>query len=246
MRTQLSVAILFFTVLIMSFSNDLALALSLKELNSEKTPFQLPELPYPVDAFTFAIDAETMTIHHQKHHKGYVDNANKFLSPKVVTMDELLKTMDQYPEEVRNNVGGHWNHRFFWSILTPETKKQKMPKRLLKEINKYFQSFENFQSEFENQGLKRFGSGWVWLIRDSHGELKIVLTPNQDNPLMNLSAIPQGYPILGIDVWEHAYYLKYKNKRGEYLKTIWSIINWDQVNRFDLEALALIKKSHKR
>jgi Fe-Mn family superoxide dismutase len=172
-----------------------------------------------------------MTIHHTKHHQAYIENANKLLPEYKLTLGEILSKIQDYPVGVRNNVGGHFNHAFFWSILTPNKKDNVVPKKLLNAIEKKFGSFDQFKNEFESAALSRFGSGWVWLIKTESGDLQIITTANQDNPLMG-NADQKGQPILGVDVWEHAYYLKYQNKRGEYLKQIWSVINWTQVAKY--------------
>lgn len=211
---------------------------SLKSLNNEKFPLQLPKLEYATDSLIQAVDKETMEIHHGKHHKAYVDNANNLLPKENKKVIQVLKSISQYPAGVKNNVGGHWNHAFFWKVLTPDVKKQTMPSRLQKEIESTFGSVENFKAEVEKQGASRFGSGWVWVIRNGDKKLEITATEYQDNPLMDSAAV-KGTPVLGIDVWEHAYYLKYQNKRADYLKGIWSIINWKQVDEFDREALKM-------
>jgi Fe-Mn family superoxide dismutase len=206
-------------------------ASSLKSILSETPPFQLPKLNYSYEALEPYVDTQTMTIHYTKHHQAYVDNANKLLPESKLTLGEILSKIEDYPVDVRNNVGGHFNHAFFWSILTPNKKDNVVPKKLLKAIEKKFGSFDQFKNEFESAALSRFGSGWVWLIKTENGDLRIVTTPNQDNPLMG-NADQKGQPILGVDVWEHAYYLKYQNRRAEYLKQIWSVINWTQVAKY--------------
>lgn len=218
--------------------SSLTFAASLKFLNQEKFPLKLPKLDYAMDALTQAVDKETMEIHHGKHHLAYVNNANIALPSTKKTVLEILKSVSTYPAAVKNNVGGHWNHAFFWKVLTPDTKKQALPARLQKEIETQFGSFDQFKAEFEKQGASRFGSGWVWLIRDENKKLQITATEYQDNPLMDTATV-KGIPVFGIDVWEHAYYLKYQNKRADYLKGMWSIINWKQVDDFDLEALKM-------
>lgn len=190
--------------------------------------FYLEELPYSYDALQPFMDKETVEIHYSKHHKAYVDNLNKLVENLNFnySLEELLKNLENLPKEivtgVKNNGGGHYNHTLFWKILTPE--KQEISKEFLNEINKTFGSFENFKNQFEEAGKKHFGSGWVWLIKTNEG-LKIVTTPNQDTPF-NL-----GKPILAVDVWEHAYYLKYQNRRADYLSNIWNIINWQYVEK---------------
>jgi Fe-Mn family superoxide dismutase len=218
--------------------------MSLKKLCSFKAPFYLDPLPYQAAALEPVIDKETMTIHHDKHHKTYVDNLNKFLTevkdqPADADLETIFKNISRYPLSVRNNGGGHWNHTFFWTVLTPDEGKRKMPSRLTREIEATFGSLEDFKAQFEKAGTGQFGSGWVWLIRDNSGDLKITSTKNQDNPMMEKCEV-KGLPILGVDVWEHAYYLKHHEKRADYLKGIWDAINWDQVNAYDKEILERI------
>lgn len=217
---------------------------SLASLCQLKAPFTLSPLPYAPEALEPVIDKETMIVHHDKHHKTYVDNLNKFLAevkdqPNDVELERIFKNIDSYPVSVRNNGGGHWNHSFFWSVLTPDKNKREMPKRLQREIEATFHSLEEFKTQFEKAGTGQFGSGWVWLVRATSGELKICATKNQDNPLMGQSET-SGRPIFGVDVWEHAYYLKHHEKRADYLKGIWEAVNWDQVNAYDKEALERI------
>lgn len=209
----------------------------LKDLNSQKSPFQLPALPYAADSLARAIDAETMNIHHGKHHQAYVDNANKALGDKKTKLIDLLITASKQNAAIRNNAGGHWNHAFFWTVLSGNATDNKVPARLQKEIEAKWGSFEAFQKEFEKAGAGQFGSGWVWLIRTSDG-LELSATKNQDNPLMD-DADKRGWPVLGADVWEHAYYLKYQNKRADYLKNFWSVVNWKAVDKYDQEAKKL-------
>ena len=210
-------------------------AATLTELNNEKLPLKLPALTYSFDSLLPIIDKETMEIHHGKHHKAYIDNANKALPKENRNVLAILKKVSKEPDSVRNNVGGHWNHSFFWTLLTPDKTKNQMSENFKNEINKHFGDFEKFKLEFESAGSARFGSGWVWLIRNKKNKLEIVSTANQDNPIMDVVKI-NGWPILGVDVWEHSYYLKYQNKRAEYLKNIWNIINWAQVESYDEEA----------
>jgi Fe-Mn family superoxide dismutase len=207
---------------------------ALKDLNELVSPFTLAPLPYAVDSLTKAIDAETMGIHHDKHHKAYVDNANKALEGRKSKLIDLLLTASQQSAAIRNNAGGHWNHSFFWSVLSGKETDNKIPQRLKKEIEEKWGTFEKFQEEFEKVATSQFGSGWAWLIRTPEG-LEITSTPNQDNPLMD-TATKRGWPLLGVDVWEHAYYLRYQNKRAEYLKNFWSIVNWKQVDAYNREA----------
>lgn len=211
---------------------------SLRSLGEEKFPLKLPALPYATNSLTQAVDQETMEIHHSRHHKAYVDNANKALPAEKRSVFEILTKVSGETTTVRNNVGGHWNHSFFWLMLTPDSKKNTLSANFRKEIEKYFGTFEQFKSDFEKAGASQFGSGWVWLIRTADGELKITTTVNQDNPLMDTAPL-RGWPVLGIDVWEHSYYLKYQNKRADYLKSMWTIINWKKVEEFDREARRL-------
>lgn len=191
--------------------------------------FTLPPLPYAPDALEPHIDKETMQIHHDKHHQAYVDNLNKAVAGtehENKSLEQLLASAGSISPAVRNNGGGHWNHTFFWEILTPGGSKQ--PTGAVAEgINSAFGSFDTFKEKFNNAGLTRFGSGWAWLI-SRNGKLEIASTPNQDNPLMDVAEV-KGTPILGVDVWEHAYYLKYQNRRAEYLNAFWNVINWDKV-----------------
>ncbi len=189
--------------------------------------FTLPQLKYSYGALEPHIDAQTMEIHHTKHHQAYVDNLNKALPENTKSLEEILENISTYPVVVRNNAGGHWNHSFFWEIMGPNAGGEPGGE-LAEEINKSFGSFEKFKEEFENAAKTRFGSGWAWLVKTSDG-LKICSTPNQDNPLMDLAEV-KGVPILGLDVWEHAYYLKYQNKRPDYISAFWSVVNWEEVS----------------
>jgi superoxide dismutase, Fe-Mn family len=191
--------------------------------------FTLPALPYAHDALEPHIDALTMQIHHGKHHQAYVDNLNKAIAGtphENKSLEELVKAAGTISPAVRNNGGGHWNHSFFWELLAPNTGGQPTG-ALADAINDVFGSFDSFKEKFNAAGTTRFGSGWAWLIINN-GTLQITSTPNQDNPLMDVAEV-KGTPILGIDVWEHAYYLKYQNRRPEYLTNIWNVINWNKV-----------------
>jgi superoxide dismutase, Fe-Mn family len=195
-------------------------------------PFTLPPLPYEYNALEPHIDTETMQLHHDKHHAGYVTNLNKALAKypdlQNKTLTELLQSIDQVPEDirnaVRNNAGGHFNHTMFWTIMSPKGGGQPTGK-LAAAINKSFGSFAAFQQAFEEGGVSRFGSGWVWLVASTTGELKITTTPNQDAPFS------EGKIIMGNDLWEHAYYLKHRNRRPEYLKAWWNVVNWPEIDR---------------
>lgn len=196
-------------------------------------PFTLPKLGYEYGALAPVIDAKTMETHLTKHHQAYVDKLNaevatdKKLNGK--SLDEIVANISSYNTTVRNNAGGHWNHSFFWKIMAPASQSGEPSAELKAAIDKKFGSMEEFKSQFEKAGGDRFGSGWVWLIKNAAGDLEIVSTPNQDNPLMDV-AEKKGTPILGNDVWEHAYYLTYQNKRADYLKNWWKVVNWKQVS----------------
>jgi superoxide dismutase, Fe-Mn family len=190
----------------------------------------LPALHYAFDALEPHIDAQTMQIHHDKHHQAYVDNLNKALAGTddlEKTLEELMDNISSYPAAVRNNGGGHYNHTLFWTVLGPNAGGQPTGK-LAGAINNAFGSFDAMKEKMSTAGATRFGSGWAWLLVN-YGKLYVSSTPNQDNPLMDIAEV-KGHPILGIDVWEHAYYLKYQNKRPDYLKAIWNVINWDAVS----------------
>ncbi|MBC7423655.1 MAG: superoxide dismutase [Ferruginibacter sp.] len=188
--------------------------------------FTLPALPYAHDALEPYIDTLTMQIHHGKHHQAYVDNLNKALAGtpnEGKTIEEIVAIAGTLPPAIRNNGGGHWNHSFFWEALAP--KAGGTPTGTLADaINAAFGTFEAFKEKFSAAGVGRFGSGWAWLIVKD-GKLEISSTPNQDNPLMDVAEV-KGKPVLGVDVWEHAYYLKYQNKRPDYLAAFWNVVNW--------------------
>ncbi|MDB5231840.1 MAG: superoxide dismutase [Chitinophagaceae bacterium] len=190
--------------------------------------FTLPALPYAFDALEPHIDAQTMQIHHDKHHQAYVDNLNKALAGtehENKSLEEIVAKAGSISPAVRNNGGGHWNHSFFWEILGPNGGQPSG--ELADAINSTFGSLDGLKEKVNAAGTTRFGSGWAWLIVKD-GKLEVTSTPNQDNPLMEVAEV-KGTPILGIDVWEHAYYLKYQNKRPDYLKEIWNVINWNKV-----------------
>ena len=197
------------------------------------SPFMLPSLPYPSAALEPIIDTETMNIHHGKHHQGYVDKLNEQVTkiPQLdkKTLEEILATVSNYPEALRNNAGGHYNHSFFWRNMAPIGKGGAPSRELQKQIIADLAGQEKFQEAFTNTALSRFGSGWVWLIMTAEKKFSIVSTPYQDNPLMDVAPV-KGIPLLALDVWEHAYYLKYQNKRVDYVKAWWSLINWTEVN----------------
>ncbi len=190
----------------------------------------LPALPYAHEALEPHIDTLTMQIHHGKHHQAYVDNLNKALAGtdgENKTLEELMAGISKYPAAVRNNGGGHYNHSLFWSVLGPNAGGTPTGE-LADAINSTFGSYDALVEKMSTAGATRFGSGWSWLLVSS-GKLEVCSTPNQDNPLMDIAEV-KGTPILGIDVWEHAYYLKYQNKRPDYLKAIWNVINWEAVS----------------
>ena len=197
--------------------------------------YELPKLPYAYDALEPHIDARTMEIHHTKHHQAYIDNVNKAIKGKAdlekKSVEDLISDLSAVPEDirtvVRNNGGGHANHSFFWKIMGPDAGGE--PKgKLADDIKSAFGSFDDFKEKFAAAGVGRFGSGWAWLVVNG-GKLEVVSTANQDNPLMGKGiAGCEGKPVLGVDVWEHAYYLKYQNKRADYLKAWWNAVNWAQ------------------
>ncbi|MDR2010832.1 MAG: superoxide dismutase [Bacteroidales bacterium] len=194
--------------------------------------FSLPKLNYGYNDLEPYIDGKTMEIHYSKHHKTYVDNLNKAVSDnnlKGISLEELMFNVSNYGTAIRNNGGGHYNHTLFWSILTPGST-GKPDGKLAEMINSEFGSFENFKKTMNEAATSRFGSGWAWLILTKNNKLVITSTPNQDNPLMDISEV-RGIPLLGIDVWEHAYYLKYQNKRADYLEAVWNVINWKEVEK---------------
>ena len=195
-------------------------------------PFTLAPLPFDSGALEPHIDKLTMEIHHGKHHKAYVDNLNKAVAGTdmaKMSIEDLVRSVDsKTPAAVRNNAGGHWNHTFFWSILGPNG--GGAPKGALADaINNKFGSFDKFKEEWAKAATGRFGSGWVWLIKTGN-DVEIVSTPNQDNPLMKLTEKP-GTPIMGLDVWEHAYYLKYQNKRPDYVAAAWNVFDWNKIGQ---------------
>ncbi len=191
--------------------------------------FTLASLPYAHDALEPHIDTQTMQIHHGKHHQAYVDNLNKAIAGTAhenKSLEELVVSAGSISPAVRNNGGGHWNHTFFWESLTAGGSGAPTGK-LADAIHAAFGSFDAFKEKFAAAGMTRFGSGWAWLIVKD-GKLEITSTPNQDNPLMDVAEV-KGTPILGVDVWEHAYYLKYQNRRADYLAAFWNVVNWDKV-----------------
>lgn len=198
--------------------------------------FTLPALPYSFDALEPHVDARTMEIHHGKHHNAYVTNLNAALAGtewENKSLEEILANISKLPAPVRNNGGGHWNHSFFWQIMAPNA--GGVPTGALAEaINNSFVSFDNFKAEFTKAATTRFGSGWAWLCV-SGGKLAVCSTPNQDNPLMDIAEC-KGTPILGLDVWEHAYYLNYQNRRPDYITAFFNVVNWAEVAKRFAEA----------
>jgi len=192
--------------------------------------FTLPPLPYAPTALEPHIDSRTMEIHHGKHHNAYVTNLNNAVAGKPeenLSIEEICGNISKYPVAVRNNGGGHYNHSLFWSIMAPNAGGS--PSGALAEaINATFGNFDEFKTKFAAAGTGRFGSGWAWLIKDNAGKLAISSTPNQDNPLMDVAEV-KGIPILGLDVWEHAYYLNYQNRRPDYITAWWNVVNWEEV-----------------
>ena len=202
--------------------------------------FTLPPLPYAYDALEPAIDKETMTFHHDKHHQAYVDNLNKAVDADPAlrgqSMEDMFATISSLPKAVRNNGGGHWNHSLFWKLLAPVGKTGAPSPELAAAIDRDLGGMEKFKEAFNAAGAGQFGSGWAWLIVQD-GKLKVTSTPNQDNPLMDV-AEEKGAVVLAADVWEHAYYLKYQNRRPDYLKAFWTVVNWNKANALFAAATA--------
>ena len=207
----------------------------------EDNIFSLPSLPYAYDALEPFIDKQTMEIHHTMHHQAYVDKLNKAMSEvkinEGISLEKIFKDISEFPPVVRNNAGGHYNHSLFWKWMKPGTGSVLSPNssinpsgKLGDTIKSTFDSFENFKVKFSETAVKVFGSGWVWLVINKDRKLEISTTPNQDNPLMDVSEF-KGNPILGLDVWEHAYYLKYQNKRADYISNWWNIVNWEEAQK---------------
>jgi Fe-Mn family superoxide dismutase len=213
---------------------------SSSDTNKERSmPFTLPALPYPENALEPSIDAQTMNIHRTKHHQAYVDNLNKALEGhadlQAKSIEQICAGVSTLPDAikaaVRNNGGGHYNHSLFWVLMAPKGQGGAPSAALAAAIDKAFGNMDDFKAKFADAGMKRFGSGWAWLIKKADGSLAIVSTPNQDNPLMTGLVDATGTPLLGCDVWEHAYYLKYQNRRADYLKSWWDVVNWNEVNK---------------
>jgi superoxide dismutase, Fe-Mn family len=194
--------------------------------------FNLPPLPYDFSALEPHIDARTMEIHHGKHHQAYVTNLNNAIANTDAadkSLEDILRNVSKYPAAVRNNGGGHYNHSLFWNLMKPGGGGS--PSGSIAEaIDATFGSFDDFKTKFNAAAVGRFGSGWGWLVKTPAGKLEITSTPNQDNPLMDVAEI-KGTPVLGLDVWEHAYYLNYQNRRPDYCNAWWNVVNWDEVNR---------------
>ena len=202
--------------------------------------FTLPPLPYAYDALEPAIDSETMTFHHDKHHQAYVDNLNKAVDADAAlqgkSLEELFASISTAPKAVRNNGGGHWNHALFWELLAPVGQGGEPSAELAAAIDRDLGGLDKFKEDFNAAGAGQFGSGWAWLIVQD-GKLKVTSTPNQDNPLMDV-AEQKGAVVLGADVWEHAYYLQYQNRRPEYLKAFWTVVNWNKASALFAAATA--------
>ncbi len=204
--------------------------------------FKLPALSYAYEALEPHFDKETMTIHHQRHHQAYVNNLNAALEGSEgadKSLEEIMKEVSKYSMSVRNNGGGHYNHTLFWEILSP-TPQLAPTGKLADKIVTAYGSLDNLKAEIKKAGLGQFGSGWAWLFVKSDGSVAVTSTPNQDNPLMDLQSDNKGVPVLGVDVWEHAYYLKYQNKRADYLDAFWSVLDWAAVAKKYDEAVSEI------
>ncbi|MGF1642661.1 MAG: superoxide dismutase [Thiotrichales bacterium] len=197
--------------------------------------FALAPLPYPANALEPHIDAQTMEIHHGRHHNAYVNNLNaqiqNFPELEKLSLTDIQGQISKFNPAVRNNGGGHFNHDLFWSVMAPEAERGTPSAALKAAIDGAFGSLDEMKKQFDKAAVSQFGSGWAWLIVTPEKKLAITATPNQDNPLMDLPGITRGAPILGLDVWEHAYYLKYQNKRAEYATQWWSVVNWNEVSR---------------
>ena len=197
--------------------------------------FTLPKLPYDFNALEPHIDARTMEIHHGKHHNGYVTKLNDAVAgtdAEKQSVEDLCKNISKHSVGIRNNGGGHYNHSLFWTVMSPKGGGNPSGK-LAEAINSAFGSVDEMKKKFSDAAATRFGSGWAWLIKDASGKLVVTSTPNQDNPLMDIAEV-KGTPILGLDVWEHAYYLNYQNRRPDYVAAFWNVVNWDEVaKRFD-------------
>lgn len=192
--------------------------------------FQLPDLPYDYDALEKSIDARTMELHHTKHHNTYLTKLNDAIKDTEwdeKSIDEIMANVSKLPAAVRNNGGGHYNHALFWQLMSPNGG-GKPSGALADDIASTFGSFDDFVETFSNAALTRFGSGWAWLVVGGDGKLQVTSTPNQDNPVMDIAEV-KGTPVLGLDVWEHAYYLRYQNRRPDYVNAFWDVVNWEEV-----------------
>ena len=212
-----------------------ALVLLLTGVAPAWAEFALPPLPYAAEALEPAMDAQTVTIHHDRHHAAYVANLNGLIEAnpglKALSLEALQGQISRFPEAVRNNGGGHWNHSQFWAVMAAPGQGGSPSADLQQAIQSDFGSLEALQEQFNRAAAGRFGSGWAWLIRRPDGHLAITSTANQDNPLMDLPGMDRGTPLLGLDVWEHAYYLRYQNRRPDYIAAWWDLVNWSEVNR---------------
>lgn len=205
-------------------------------LLSEMKRIGIDKLPYSYSAIEPFIDKKTMNIHYNKHYKGYVKKLNDLISGKETkNLENIIRTISKYSKPVRNNAGGAFNHALFWKMLTPS--KKNIPSKLEDELIKNFESVKQFKDKFETIAEKSFGAGWVWLFVTKSKKLRIAFTPNQDNPLMNIIKYG-GYPILGLDLWEHSYYLKYQNEKKKYIQNFWNHVNWDFVSELHEKATA--------
>jgi superoxide dismutase, Fe-Mn family len=230
MKTTTLIAVLFFTTFLLSAQQRVGVQ---PIADGGHSGFRFMELPYAYDALEPFIDQMTMDIHYNRHHRGYFDNFLKAIAGtewEKMSMEEIFRNIDKAPASIRNNGGGYYNHNLFWENLAPASEGSKPSEELMNAITTAFGSFDEFRQQFGQAASTRFGSGWGWLNTTERGELFITSTPNQDNPMMSV-AEKQGIPILGLDVWEHAYYLKYQNKRGDYIDGFWNIVNWSVVNK---------------
>mgnify|MGYP006430312169 CR=1 FL=1 len=225
-----------------SKSEALLKIIALLPENQWTHPYELPELPYEYSALEPFIDAQTMETHHSKHHAGYTKKTNAAVESQSIEATPLAQSfaeIEKYPDAMRNNGGGYYNHRLFWTFLTPGG--SEFSGEIAEAVKETFGNLKAFKKDFENAAATQFGSGWAWLVMKADGELVITQTPNQDNPLMATAEI-NGIPLLNIDVWEHAYYLKYKNKRGAYISNFWEAVNWESVNERYLAAKEVINQ----
>ncbi len=216
-----------------TITNTLAAAIVATPVAAVAQPFALPSLPYAHEALEPFIDKATMEIHHGRHHKAYVDNLNAAVVAQGlggIGLEALLAEVSKHGAAVRNNGGGHWNHDLFWRLMAPAGKGGTPSKALVEALDRDLGGLDSFKQQFADAGAKRFGSGWAWLVVTSDKRLVVTSTPNQDNPLMDVADV-KGTPILALDVWEHAYYLKFQNKRGDYIQSWWNVVNWNEVNR---------------